>query len=79
MNIYERLTENCREIDCEIQNIGSISTLLGYNETYDRYGNPTSKNPNNITTNYKCLKCNRKWIHNKNELGNIDMITEMRL
>lgn len=79
MNIYEQLTENCREDDCKIVKHGSISTLLAYEEAYDRYGNSLNKNPNTITTNYKCLKCNKFFIHHENESLNVNRITEISI
>ena len=51
----------CKRDDCVIQNLGSSVTLMGWTQTYDKYGNPLGKVPNTRKTAYKCLTCNKMW------------------
>lgn len=79
MNIFKRLTYSCNKENCRIVSHGTMTTLANWNEVYDRNGNSLNKNPNNITTNYECNTCGKRWIHNVNDASDIDVITEIRL
>lgn len=78
MNTIQKITQNC-ENDCQIKDEGSVTTLVAWSPTYDKNGNYTSKNPNTITSNFRCLTCGKRWVHNFNAAHNVDKITEIRL
>ena len=52
----------CQRPDsCEFEIRAEISTLLAFNQTYDRSGVPIGINPNRITAMVTCHTCGRKW------------------
>lgn len=61
MNLAAAVTKNCKREDCSIVIGPSGSTLLGWTQTYDRHGNPTSTNPNYRTTQVRCDSCGGRW------------------
>lgn len=76
-NIISELTKNCLSEDCQITGGLGISTLLAWSAVYDKHGNPINKNPNTITTSYRCEICRKHWqIHEK---SGERIITEMKL
>jgi hypothetical protein len=61
MSIPTLVTKNCSRDNCSIVLGASGSTLLGWTQTFDRHGNPISKNPNYVTTQVRCDTCGVRW------------------
>jgi hypothetical protein len=57
------ITPDCHRTDCVVQQQGpSMTTCLGWTPTFDRWGNPLSKDPNTTTTQMKCNTCGKEWV-----------------
>jgi len=56
-----KLTKDCPREDCQIEYLGSSTTLLGWSQTYDKHGNPQGRDPNTDTSSYVCHKCGVSW------------------
>lgn len=49
---------DCQQ-ECRFQIIGQRSTLMGWNQVYDKHGNPVGSDPNTVTQEMYCQTCNR--------------------
>jgi hypothetical protein len=56
---------DCSREDCRIQVIGQVTTCLGWTRTYDKYGNETSVDPNQVTRHLNCVVCGKDWMETK--------------
>lgn len=70
MTVFEYVQEKCAD-ECSLQSRGSWSTCMGWSPTYDKFGNPTSFNPNTITTEFYCSKCGKTFRESCSSNGTI--------
>jgi hypothetical protein len=61
MKIIKELTKDCKREDCALVSYGSMTTLMGWSQTYDKHGNPNARDPNTTTTVYECKTCGTEW------------------
>ncbi len=55
------LTKDCPREDCSVSYDGSTSTLAGWMQTYDKQGNPQSRDPNTTMSHLHCVTCGKMW------------------
>jgi len=56
------ITPDCERTDCVVQQGMSMTTVMGWIPTFDKYGNPLNKDPNTTTTHMSCLVCGKTWL-----------------
>jgi hypothetical protein len=57
------ITPDCDRTDCVIQATGpTMTTCLGWTQTFDKWGNPLNSDPNTSSTPMKCVTCGKEWV-----------------
>lgn len=51
----------CKRDDCSLEVAEARSTLMGWERTFDKSGNPTAEDPNAHTDTIKCATCKTTW------------------
>jgi hypothetical protein len=60
-NVFKKLTVDCPRTDCALHHLGTSSTCMGWSQTYDRDGNSIGRDPNTLTSAYRCATCGARW------------------
>ncbi len=55
---------------CEIRDLGSSTTLMGWTPVFDGDGNLLNMDPNTVTTMFSCNTCGKKWVR-KNKADDV--------
>jgi hypothetical protein len=60
--MFKNPPECDRSQECRFVSLGGTSTLLAWQETYDRSGNRISgTDPNKTTWSWRCSICGKQW------------------
>ena len=71
-----KLTKKCSRNDCRVRMGRQATTLIGWFQEYDKFGNALGRDPNTTTSEYSCATCGKKWSIRSGGLMNEETITE---